>query len=51
MTISRNHMKLIYVAKTKLRLDDRHYRSALLQIGGVTSIKDLDKDGFAALIG
>lgn len=51
MTISHNQMKLIYVAKTKLRLEDDHYRSALVQIGGVTSIKELDRDGFAALIG
>jgi Bacteriophage Mu, GemA protein len=51
MTISLNQMKLIYVAKTKTGLDEETYRSALVQIGGVTSIKELDKDGFAALMG
>jgi hypothetical protein len=51
MTISRNQMKLIHVARRKLGLDEDHYRSALVQIGGVPSITELDKDGFAALIG
>lgn len=42
MTISHNQMKLVYVAKTKLKLSEEQYRSSLVQIGGVTSITDLE---------
>jgi len=51
MTISRKQKNLLYVAKTKTGLDEETYRSALVQIGGVASIKELDKDGFEALMG
>ncbi len=51
MTISRNQMKLIHVARAKLGLDEDHYRAALVQIAGVASIKELDRDGFDALMG
>lgn len=51
MTISANQLKLLWTAKTKLKLSEAMFRSALVQIAGVTSTKELDRDGFAALIG
>lgn len=51
MTMSRKQLALIHVAAKKLKLDDGHYRSALVQIGGATSSKDLDREGFEALMG
>ncbi|MBK0328140.1 regulatory protein GemA [Rhodobacteraceae bacterium F11138] len=51
MKISRNQMKLVYVAKTKTRLNEEQYRAALVEIGGVASLTELDVDGFEALVG
>ena len=51
MTITANQKKLLHVAKAKLRLDDEMYRTTLLQIAGVTSSADLDRDGFEAIMG
>ncbi len=51
MTITRKQMKLVYVAKTKTRLTEEQYRAALVQIGGVASLTELDTDGFEALMG
>lgn len=51
MTLSRKQLAVIHVAKTKLDIDDPQYRAALVQIGGVTSSKDLDQDGFDAIMG
>lgn len=51
MTISSKQIALIKVAVKKLGLRDELYRSALAQIGGVTTSKDLDKTGFEALMG
>ncbi|MFD3190698.1 regulatory protein GemA [Sedimentitalea sp. HM32M-2] len=51
MTITRNQMKLVYVAKSKLPLTEEQYRAALVQIGGVASLTELGADGFAALMG
>jgi len=51
MTITRNQMKLIHVARRKLGLEEEHYRTALVQIAGVASIKELDRGGFDALMG
>jgi Protein of unknown function (DUF1018) len=51
MTIDRRKLALIHVAKTKLNLGDDSYRSALVQIGGVASSKDLDQAGFEAMMG
>lgn len=41
----------MYAAKSKLGLSDALFGSALVQIGGVTSVKKLDKDGFEAMLG
>lgn len=51
MTISSNQLKLLWTAKTKLKLSDDMFRTALVHIAGVTSSKDLDADGFAAIMG
>lgn len=51
MPISRNQLRLLWVAKGKLDLSDTAFRSAVAQIGGVASTKELDRDGFDALMG
>lgn len=51
MTISRNQLKLLWTAKTRLGLSDDVFRSALVQIAGVASTRDLDRHGFEALMG
>lgn len=51
MTINRAQLALIHVAVSKLGLSDAQYRSALADIGGVTTSKDLDRDGFDAMMG
>lgn len=51
MQISRKQLALVHVAKTKLGLSDNEYRSALVHISGVPSSKELDKEGFEALMG
>lgn len=51
MSINRKQKALIHVAKAKLDLNEDMYRSALIEIGGVTSLTDLDLGGFEALMG
>ncbi len=51
MPISRNQKALLHVAKAKLRLSDELYRSALVQIAGVTSSTELEREGFEAVMG
>jgi Protein of unknown function (DUF1018) len=51
MTITRSQLALIHVAAKDRGLSDDAYRSALAQIGGVTSSKDLDTEGFNAMMG
>jgi hypothetical protein len=51
MTISRSQLALIHLAAKDRGLTDDQYRSALAQIGGVTSSKDLDREGFDAMMG
>lgn len=51
MSISANQIKLLFVARGKLGFDDDTFRSALAQIAGVTSVKDLDRAGFEAMMG
>lgn len=51
MTITKNQLKLIWVAKSKLGMSDEGFRAALVQIAGVTSTKELDRDGFEAMMG
>lgn len=49
--MNRKQLAVLHVAKTKLGLSETAYRSALAQIGGVTSAKDLDPEAFQALMG
>jgi len=51
MTVSRSKLALIHLAAKDRGLTDDQYRSALAQIGGVTSSKDLDREGFDAMMG
>jgi len=51
MTITRNQIALLHVAKGKLGLKDAEYRAALVHICGVTSSTELDQYGFEALLG
>lgn len=51
MTISKNQLAFLWTAKTKLGLSDELFRSALVQIAGVASTKELDVQGFEALMG
>lgn len=50
-TISRNQIKLIHVAKTKLGLTDADYRTVLVHLAGVTSSTELDREGFETVMG
>ncbi len=49
--ISQNMIKLIQTAKNKLGLSDGEYRTILARVANVTSCKDLDRDGFDAVMG
>ncbi len=51
MTISKPQTTILHVAKSKLGLDDETYRQVLVRVAGVTSSKDLDKEGFQAVMG
>lgn len=51
MTLSKSQIKILHVAKSKLKWDDDTYRLALVRIAGVTTSKDLDQDGFEAMMG
>lgn len=51
MSISKRQLALIHVAQTKLGISDAAYRSALVEIAGVTSSKELDSAGFDAMMG
>lgn len=51
MTVSKNQLKLFWVAARKCGFGEPQVRTALVQIAGVTSLKDLDQDGFDAMMG
>ena len=51
MSISKNQLKLLWTAKSKLGMTDATLRSALVEIAGVTSTKELDADSFDAMMG
>lgn len=51
MTISARQIRFFWTAARKCDLSETHIRSALVQIAGVTSVTDLDRDGFEAMIG
>ena len=50
MTIDAKKIALLHVAQKKLDLDDDHWRRLLTNIGGVASSKDLDQQGFEAMM-
>lgn len=51
MSLTNPQKAILHVAKTKLRLSDDFYRSALGEIAGVTSSTELDRTGFEAMMG
>ena len=51
MGLSKNQNAILHVARGKLNLSDTAYRSALVQVAGVTSSTELDRDGFEAMMG
>ena len=51
MSLTRTQLALMHLAAKDRGLTDAEYRSALAQIGGVTSSKDLDQEGFGAMMG
>ncbi len=51
MTISPNQLKLLWTAKSKLKITDEQMRVALVHLTGCTSTRDLDTDGFEVMMG
>ena len=51
MTITANQLKYLWTAKSKLGISDAVFRSALVQIAGVESSRELDRDGLDAMLG
>ena len=50
MSLTSKQTALLHVARKQLALADADYRSILRQASGVTSSKDLDADGFEAVL-
>ncbi|WP_051013724.1 regulatory protein GemA [Pararhodospirillum photometricum] len=50
MPLSENQNKIIHLAKNKLGLEDEDYRAILKRVAGVDSSRDLDANGFQALM-
>ena len=48
--MNNKQLALIHVAKKELGLDDEAYRATLLAHGGADSARDLDQDGFKAVM-
>lgn len=51
MPLSRKQKALLHVAKSNLGLTEDMYRAALVEIGGVSSLTELDIAGFEAMMG
>ncbi len=48
--MNNKQLAVIHVAKKELGLDDEAYRAALLAHGGVDSARELDREGFQAVM-
>ncbi len=51
MPLSNRQKAFMHVAKSKVNLSDAQYRTALVEIAGVTSSTELDQGGFTAMMG
>lgn len=51
MSLNKQQLAIIHIAKKDRGFSDDAYRSALAQICGVTSSVELDHDGFLAMMG
>jgi len=50
MKITRQQLKLLHVARKDRQMTDAHWREALMRIAGVTSVTELDQEGFDAIM-
>ena len=48
---TRRQLALIHVAKAKVGLTEDEWRAALVQVAGVESARELDREGFDAMMG
>lgn len=48
--LDRNHFAQIHIAQAQLGLDDANYRALLMRATGVSTSRDLDIDGFNAVM-
>ncbi len=48
--IGRKQLAVVHMAVAELKLDDATYRDVLARFAGVTSAKDLDNQGFTAVM-
>ena len=51
MTLTNPQKAILHVAKARLAMDDDTYRQILVRVAGVTTSKDIDRDGFEAVMG
>lgn len=51
MALNKRQLAVLHIARQTLNLDEPTYRRALVQIAGVASARDLDEDGFRAMMG
>jgi hypothetical protein len=51
MALTNSQKAILHVAKAKLGISDETYRTALVQVCGVTRSTELDREGFEALMG
>lgn len=51
MSISPRQLKFFWTAARKVGLNEPEIRTALARIAGVASVKELDQDGFEAMVG
>ena len=51
MSISSRQIALLHVGRKKLGWSEAAWRSALAELGGVTSVTELDREGFDLILG
>lgn len=51
MKLSKSQRAILFVAKGKLGIGEEAWRTILAEIAGVSSVTELDADGFTAILG
>jgi len=51
MPLNRKQSAVLHIAKSQLKLTEREYRAALVNLAGVSSSTELDQIGFETLMG